>query len=179
MSQFEDFIRDELPLRQVVVKASGDPTTGDGVIAAIGTYYLDTNDNFKRYEKFGSGNTDWREAVASSGDGVQTDAIIFADNSKITTIQVTSLSGSQTFDTFNTSNHTSSKYIINGVTSTDVFCTEALVTARGDDMYMSQYGTLGKTDMVTLNATINNTQVSIIATTSEPVNLSVYKFMLS
>jgi hypothetical protein len=179
MSQFEDFIRDELPLRQVVIKAAGAPTSGNGVIAAIGTYYLDTDDGFRRYEKYGSGNTDWREAVTSSGEGVQTDSIIFSDNSKITTIQVTSLSGTQTLDTFDTSNHVSSKYIINGVTSTDVFCTEALITARGNDIYMTQYGTLGKTDMVSLNATLSSSQVSVVATTTESVDLSIYKFMLS
>jgi hypothetical protein len=179
MSQFEDFIRDELPLRQVVIKAAGDPTTGSGVIAAIGTYYLNTDDGFRRYEKYGSGNTDWREVVTSSGDGVQTDAVIFSDNSKITTIQVASLSGAQTFDTFDTTNHVSSKYIINGVTSTDVFCTEALVTARGSDIHMTQYGTLGNTSMVSLNATLSGSQVNIIATTTESVDLSIYKFMLS
>ena len=84
MGVFEDFIQDELPLRQVVVKAAGNPTTGDGYIAAIGTYYLDTDDSFKRYEKVGSGNTDWRATPTTSSSGaVETEILLLADESTV------------------------------------------------------------------------------------------------
>ena len=64
---FEQFVRDELPLRQITIKGSGNPSIGSGVAATIGTYYLDTADNFKRYVRFGGGMTDW-EVVPTAGD---------------------------------------------------------------------------------------------------------------
>lgn len=181
MSVFESFIQDELPLRQVVIKAAGDPTSGSGVIAAIGTYYLDTNNNFKRYEKFGSGNTDWREVPTSAGTGggLSTQSITFSDNSQISTIQVAGLSGSQTIDTFDTTSHNSCKYVINGATSSAVFCTEVLITANSTDAYMTQYGTLGATDMLTINASLSSNELSLDVSTNESsVDVSVLKFLL-
>ena len=181
MSVFENFIQDELPLRQVVIKSSGDPSTGSGVIAAIGTYYLDTNNNFKRYEKFGSGNTDWRETPTSagSGGGLSTQSITFSDNSQISTIQVAGLSGTQTIDTFDTSSHNSCKYVINGMTGTAIFCTEVLVTANSTDAYMTQYGTLGATSMLTINASLSANTLNVDVSTNESsVDVSVLKFLL-
>ena len=52
MSAFEDFIKIELPLRQVLLKDAGDPRIS-GVPAVRGTYYLDTTNNYRRYEKIG------------------------------------------------------------------------------------------------------------------------------
>lgn len=180
MSTFENFIQDELPLRQVVIKASGDPTTGSGVIAAIGTYYLDTNDNFKRYEKFGSGNTEWREVpTAASSGGLSTQSITFADNSEISTIQVTGLSGTQIVDAFDTTSHNSCKYIINATTGSSIFCSEVLVTANTTDAFMTQYGTLGATSMLTINASLSANTLSLDVSTNESsVDVAILKFLL-
>lgn len=179
MTAFEDFIRDELPLRQVVIKAAGDPTTGQGVVAAIGTYYLDTDNNFKRYEKYGSAHTDWREAVTSgSGTGVQTGAITFDDQSKITTIQVTGLSGTGTLDTFSSTDFMSCKYIINSTDTQSSSCTEVLLLHDHGQLHMTQYASLGDTNLVTLDASLSGGEVSLIATSDTNVSLSVYKFLL-
>lgn len=70
-SQFENFVRTELPLRQVLLQGAGNPATannGAGTIAPIGAYLLDTNDNYKRYVKYGLGSTDW-EPVENTGGG--------------------------------------------------------------------------------------------------------------
>lgn len=181
MSGFEDFIRDELPLRQVVIKQSGDPTTGSGVIAAIGTYYLDTNDNFKRYEKYGSGNTDWREVVtASSGGGVTTDAITFDQGDhKITTTTVDGLSGTQVIDSFSTNDYTAVKYIVHAADTTDATCSELLLLSTSNGLEMTQYGVLGDATLITLDADVSSTTVTLSATTTATsVNVSLYKFLL-
>lgn len=182
MSVFEDFIRDELPLRQVVIKAGGDPTTGSGVLAAIGTYYLDSDNNFTRYEKYGSGNTDWREVPtgSSTGTGLQTDSITFNSGSSISTVEVTGLSGTLVIDNYNTSNHQSCKYIINAKTSTAVYCTELLVLTDDTDVYMTQYGLLGDTSMLTLNASVNSSTLSLSATTTQTdVDVTMMKMLLT
>lgn len=180
MSQFEDFIRDELPLRQVVIKAAGDPTTGSGVLAAIGTYYLDTDDNFKRYEKFGSGNTDWREVpTGTSTGGVQTDAVTFDNDAKITSVKIDPFSGTQVIDTFDLSDYKSSKYIIRASNDTTIHCTELLLLADSSQALITQYGVLGDTLAVEYDAGVSGTTVSLSATTSlSGAELSIYKFLL-
>ena len=180
MSQFEDFIRDELPLRQVVVKSAGDPTAGDGVIAAIGTYYLDTDDNFKRYEKFGSGNTDWREVpTGTSSGGVQTDAVTFSNDAKITSAKIDSFNGTQVIDTFSLSNYKSSKYIIRVSNNDTIHCTELLLLADEAQALITQYGVLGNTSAVEYDAGVSGTTVSLSATTSlVGAEMSIYKFLL-
>ena len=179
MTAFEDFIRDELPLRQVVIKAAGNPTTGDGVIAAIGTYYLDTDDGFKRYEKYGSAHTDWREVVTSGGEaGIETETITFADQSKITTIQVTGLSGTDTIDTFSSTDYTTCKYIINSTDTQTSSCTEVLLLHDYGQLHMTQFATLGDTELVEFNATLSAGDVSLVATSNSSVSLSIYKFLL-
>lgn len=178
---FEDFIRDELPLRQVVIKAAGDPTTGDGVIAAIGTYYLDTDDSFKRYEKYGSGNTDWREVVTSSGSGgVTAESVTFDEEKyKITTATVDSLSGTQIVDSFNTNNYTVAKYIVKASDSTSITCSELLLVCTASGVEMTQYGVLGNTSLVSFDADVVSSVASISATTDQTsVDLSIYKFLL-
>lgn len=179
---FEDFIRDELPLRQVVIKAGGDPTSGSGVIAAIGTYYLDTDNNFKRYEKYGSGNTDWREVVTSSGSGgVTAESITFdQEKYKITTVTVDGLSGTQTVDSFNINDYTVAKYIIKASDSTSITCSELLLVCTTGGVEMTQYGVLGNTSLVSFDAEIVSSIASLSATTDQTnVDLSIYKVLLS
>lgn len=65
---FEDFVRTEMPMRQVTLSDAGPPNQGAGAIATIGSYYLDTSDNYKRYVKTGSANTAWE--VAGTGNPV-------------------------------------------------------------------------------------------------------------
>ena len=180
MGAFEDFIQDELPLRQVVVKAAGDPTTGDGYIAAIGTYYLDTDNNFKRYEKIGSGNNDWRAVpTASSSGGVETDSILFTDDSEITTITVAGLNNTQVVDSFNISDFRSAKYIINAVGANTVHCSEMLLLAKDDEVLITQYGVLGDSDAINFSADIDSGVVSLSGTTTAAMDVSLYKFSLS
>jgi len=181
MGAFEDFIQDELPLRQVVVKSSGDPTTGSGYIAAIGTYYLDTDNNFKRYEKIGSGNTDWREVpTTSSSGGVQTDEVIFANDSKITTLKIDSLSGTQVLDSFDVNDFKSAKYIIRASNPSTIHCSEILLLTDTTQAYITQYGVLGNTGAITFDASVSSTTVSLSGMTSlSALEVSVYKFLLS
>lgn len=181
MSQFEDFIRDELPLRQVVIKAAGNPTQGDGVIAALGTYYLDTDDGFKRYEKFGSGNTDWRAVPTTSSSGaVETDAIQFSDDSEVTTIKIESLSGTSELDTFTVADHTSAKYIVNASGSGVSHCSEMLLLVdTSNNVHITQYGVLGDIDIIEFNASVSAGGMSLSATTTQSLDVSVFKFLLS
>ena len=169
-----------MPLRQVVVKAAGDPTTGDGYLAAIGTYYLDTDNDFKRYEKIGSGNTDWRAVpTSSSSGGVETDSVLFSDDSEITTIKIESLSNTQVVDSFNISDFRSAKYIINAVGANSVHCSEMLLLAKDDEVYLTQYGVLGDTDVISFDADIDNGVVSLSGTSNTTLEVSLYKFSLA
>ena len=181
MGAFEDFIQDELPLRQVVVKDAGDPTTGAGYIAAIGTYYLDTDNNFKRYEKIGSSNTDWREVpTTTSTGGVQTDEVIFANDSKITTLKIDNMSGTQVLDSFNVNDFKSSKYIIRASNPSTIHCSEILLLTDTSQAYITQYGVLGDTSAITFDAAVSSSTVSLSGTTSlSALEVSVYKFLLS
>ena len=180
MSQFEDFIRDELPLRQVVIKSAGNPTQGDGVIATLGTYYLDTDDSFKRYEKFGSGNTDWRATPTTSSSGaVSTDAVQFADDSEVTTIKVDSLNGTSELDTFTVTDHTSAKYIINATGSNVSHCSEMLLHVdTNDNVHITQYGVLGDQDIISFDASVSAGAMALSATTTQALDVSVFKFLL-
>jgi len=180
MGAFEDFIQDELPLRQVVVKSSGDPTSGDGYIAAIGTYYLDTSNSFKRYEKVGSGNVDWR-AVPTSSDtgGVETESINFLGTSKITTSALASQTGDVVLDQFSSDDFKSAKYIVSATGGTTPFSAEVLLLVDGDQVYMTQYGVLGDSDVLTISATVDNTTVTLDAVTDDSsYDISIYKFLL-
>jgi hypothetical protein len=180
MGAFEDFIQDELPLRQVVVKAAGDPTTGDGRIAAIGTYYLDTDDSFKRYEKIGSGNNDWRAVpTTSTTGGLSTDSVQFANDSEITTLKIPALSGTQEIDSFSTIDFKSAKYIIRASSSTDIHCSEILLLADDNNVFYTQYGLLGSSTLINFSADISNGVVALSGTSSDSLEVSVYKFLLS
>lgn len=180
MGAFEDFIQDELPLRQVVVKAAGDPTTGSGYIAAIGTYYLDTDDNFKRYEKVGSGNNDWRAVPTTSSSGaVETDSVQFANDSQITTLKLENFTGTQEIDSFNINDFKSAKYIIRASSTTDIHCSEVLLLADDDTVFMTQYGLLGNSNLISLSADINSSSVGLSGVTTDTLEVSVYKFLLS
>ena len=180
MGAFEDFIQDELPLRQVVVKAAGDPTTGDGYIAAIGTYYLDTDNGFKRYEKFGSGNNDWRATPTTSSSGaVETDSVQFANDSEITTIKLENFTSTQEIDSFDTSNFKSAKYIIRASSATEIHCSEVLLLAGDDAVFLTQYGLLGDSSLISLSADITSGTVGLSGITSDTLEVSVYKFLLS
>ena len=181
MGAFEDFIQDELPLRQVVIKASGNPMTGSGYIAAIGTYYLDTNDSFKRYEKTVSGNTDWTAVPTGGSDGgVQTNSVTFANNSQITTLKFETFSGTQEIDSFDLSDFKSAKYIVRASNNTITHCSEILLTADSSNTYITQYGVLGETDAIEFGSSINSTTVSLSGTTAlSGMELSIYKFLLS
>lgn len=68
MSEFEDFIRAELPLRQILYIDAFDPSS-TGKFATIGSYFLDSSDNYKRWEKTGENNTDWTEVGTGSTGG--------------------------------------------------------------------------------------------------------------
>ena len=181
MGAFEDFIQDELPLRQVVVKSTGDPRTGDGYIAAIGTYYLDTDDNFKRYEKIDSGNTDWREVpTTSSSGGVQTDSIIFANESKITTLKIDNLTGTQVIDSFNVNDYASAKYIIRASNPSTIHCSEILLLADSTQSYITQYGVLGELTAIDFQTNVDSLICTLSGTTPlSGLEVSVYKFLLS
>lgn len=181
MGVFEDFIQDELPLRQVVVKSAGDPTTGDGYIAAIGTYYLDTDNNFKRYEKIGSGNTDWREVpTTSSSGGVETEAVVFTTDSKISSIKIDDMASTQLIDSFDISDFTSAKYIIRASNDSMIHCSEILLAADSSQVYLTQYGSLGNSTAVTFNANITSNVVGLSGETAlSGVDLSVCKILLS
>ena len=67
MSEFEDFIRAELPLRQILYIDAYNPSSNNGKFATIGSYFLDSSDSYKRWEKTGESNTDWTE-VGTTGN---------------------------------------------------------------------------------------------------------------
>lgn len=67
MSGFETFVQNELPNRQVLLVSTGNPGSGSGNYAPIGAYWLDQNDNYKRYVKYGENDTDW-EVVPTASD---------------------------------------------------------------------------------------------------------------
>lgn len=70
MSGFETFVQNELPNRQVLLVGTGNPGTANsnaGTYAPIGAYWLDSNDSFKRYVKYGENDTDW-EIVPTASD---------------------------------------------------------------------------------------------------------------
>ena len=67
MSSFETFVQAELPNRQVLLVDSGNPGAGAGNYAPIGAYWLDQNDSYKRYVKYGENDTDW-EVVPTASD---------------------------------------------------------------------------------------------------------------
>ena len=67
MSSFESFVQAELPNRQVLLVDSGNPGAGAGNYAPIGAYWLDQNDSYKRYVKYGENDTDW-EVVPTASD---------------------------------------------------------------------------------------------------------------
>lgn len=67
MATFQEFVQSELPLRQVVIFGSFNPTIS-GQNAAIGSYFLDNSTGtgpYPRYEKIGGGSTDWRLVAAN------------------------------------------------------------------------------------------------------------------
>lgn len=68
MGAFEDFVIAELPLRQVLFSFTGDPSTGDGKAASPGTYIWDENNI--RWEKVGTGATDWQKVGSVHGQSV-------------------------------------------------------------------------------------------------------------
>lgn len=180
MGAFEDFIQDELPLRQVVVKADGNPSTGDGYIAAVGTYYLDTADGFKRYEKFDSGNTDWRVVPTSTSSGaLETSTVLFDNDSEISTIKITNFTSTQLVDSFNVSEFQSAKYILRASDSTQSHCSELLLLVNGDRVEVTEYGVLGDSSLISYTADVSNGVVGLSGDTSETLTVSVYKFLLS
>lgn len=67
MSGFETFVQNELPNRQVLLVSTGNPGAGSGTYAPIGAYWLDSNDSYKRYVKYGENDTDW-EIVPTASD---------------------------------------------------------------------------------------------------------------
>jgi len=180
MGAFEDFIQDELPLRQVVVKASGNPSTEPGYIAAIGTYYLNTDNNFKRYEKTGSGNTDWSATPTSnSTGGVETDSIVFSGTTEITSLKIPSVSGTQILDTFNVDDFRSAKYTINAVGGDTFHCSELLILATDNEVVLTQYGVLGDSSAIRIEASVVNNIVSLSGITTIELDVSLYRFALS
>ena len=178
MSGFEDFIRDELPLRQVTVKGSGSPIVGSGYLAAIGTFYLDAADNFHRYEKVGPNNTDW---VKTAGNEGSSDTFTFANNSIISTSKFFAVSsGSYEVDSFQVSDYRSSKYILHAENTDTIYCTEVLLVASNSQVFRTQYGILGDVDSVRFITSISSGVVSAsITTTVSGLDISMYKFRLS
>jgi hypothetical protein len=70
MATFQEFVQTELPLRQVVIFGSFNPTIS-GQNASIGSYFLDNSVGsgpYIRYEKIGSNSTDWRIVPPSATD---------------------------------------------------------------------------------------------------------------
>lgn len=178
MSGFEDFIRDELPLRQVTVKSSGDPSIGAGYPAAIGTFYLDTTNSFLRYEKIGVGNNDWIETAGNEGSS---DIFTFANESTISTTKFVAVSsGTYLADTFSVSDHRSAKYIIHAKGNDTIFCTEILLVASDTQVFTTQYGVLGDVEAVRTQSSLSNGVVSSTITTMvSGLDISMYMFRLS
>jgi hypothetical protein len=158
MSGFEDFIRVELPLRQVTIKDAGDPRASEGVVATIGTYYLDTNDNFKRYVKTGSGLTDWKPVPTADDIG------------SIASGSIDNLTSSKVVDTYDVNERKSAKYLIEiEDTSTgndmsgSVFFSEVSVVANQTEVAVVEYGQNYTTSepFVQIQASITNGIVSL------------------
>jgi hypothetical protein len=164
MSAFEDFIKIELPLRQVLLKNAGDPSVS-GVPAVRGTYYLDTSNNYKRYEKTGGANTDWSPvggnqeselatltatvsalSAAVSNTIVKTKTQLSTDASNLTATQIAC---------FNITTTKSVKYMIHSENSNSFCAFELLVayhdtTTHGAGVQHVAYAALGQSDLTSI-----------------------------
>ena len=181
MSAFEDFIKIELPLRQVLLKDAGDPTIS-GVPAVRGTYYLDTSNNYKRYEKTGGANTDWtpvggnqEDALADlttavdmlssavSNTTVKSETQLSTDNNNLSATQIAC---------FDVSEFKSVKYVIHAENN-NTFCTfELLVayhntTTQGSGIQHVAYAALGQSDLTSIETELDGDIVRIKLTPTE------------
>lgn len=144
MSAFEDFIKIELPLRQVLIKDAGDPTVV-GVPAVRGTYYLDTSNNYTRYEKTGGGNTDWTPVGGSDG-GIKHETNLSTDANNLSATVVAC---------FDTTQIKTVKYVIH-IENNNSFCAyELLVSyhntiAQGEGVKHVAYAAVGQSDLASI-----------------------------
>lgn len=187
MSAFEDFIKIELPLRQVLIKDAGDPSV-NGQPAVRGTYYLDTTDNYLRYEKTGPANTDWTPI------GRTQEGLIDTLSSQITALSArvessiikrktylstdaNNLSATQ-IACFNSTVVKAVKYNIH-VENNDSYCTfELLVTyhdttTHGQGIKHVAYAALGQDDLINIQ-TSNIGDVVSVSLTPTLTDLVVY-----
>lgn len=187
MSAFEDFIKIELPLRQVLIKDAGDPTVS-GVPAVRGTYYLDTSNNYTRYEKTGGGNTDWSlVGGAQESDLAQLTTSVNAVSSRLDDVNRQSLTQlstdaanltATTVACFDITNTKSTKYVMH-VENNNTFCTfELLVTyhdtvKQGTGINHVAYAAIGQSDLTSIETTIQGNIVSVKLKPSE-TDLVVY-----
>lgn len=187
MSAFEDFIKIELPLRQVLITDSFNPALS-GTPALRGTYFLDTSDNYRRYEKTGGGNTDWTPIGGSTEDEVASlrsdvDALSGQFSGSVVKKQTALSTDSSNLSStaiacFNTTQVKTVKYVVH-VENSNSFCAfELLVTyhntnTQGEGIKHVAYAAVGQTDLTSIETTQNGTIVSVNLIPTEP-GLVVY-----
>ena len=89
------------------------------------------------------------------------------------------VSGADLITNFDTTNFKSAKYIIRASSSTDIHCSEVLLLAGDDTVFLTQYGVLGDSSLLSLSADIVSGTVGLSGVTSDTLEVSVYKFLLS
>lgn len=187
MSAFEDFIKIELPLRQVLVTDSFNPSVS-GVPALRGTYFLDSSDNYTRYEKTGSANTAWTPvggAQESDLTSLRSDVATLSARADTTSRQTKTLlstdSGSLTatmIDCFDILQTKAVKYTIHVENSTS-FCTfEMLVSYHntsnhGTGVKHVAYAAVGQNDLTSIETVHSGSKVHVKLTPTQ-ANLIVY-----
>jgi len=110
---------------------------------------------------------------------VSTDTIQFADDSEMTSITVSGVTGSQAVDTFSTTSFKSAKYVLQATSSNSITCSEVLLLVVGDDVQISHYGVLGDSALIDVTASISNNQVSLIIDTDSTINVTLMRFAIS
>jgi len=125
----------------------------------------------------------WQAAGSGSGNSLvssnTTHTITLEDTGELTlqsdgalvndSVALTTTTSNQTIDTFGIADYRTAKYIIQGISGSDVHATEVLITHDDNTVYTTEYATIfSNTSLFTVNASISNSNVIVTVT---PANI--------
>lgn len=166
-SNFEEFIRQEMPLRQVLLYQPGDPRVAPGYTAVIGAYYLDTTDNYTRYVKLSAGDMDW--APVGNGDvGTMTISALSAaiDSNRFDIQSLSGVLSAHVYET-NTTFDTLSTQLTSYIQSNDTSLHTLSSTVENNNTSIEQLS-----GSITNNTSITNINTSLSALSAQIAGLS-------
>lgn len=121
----------------------------------------------------------WQAAGSGSGNSLvssnTTHTITLEDTGELTlqsdgalvndSVALTTTTSNQTIDTFGIAAYRTAKYIIQGISGSDVHATEVLITHNDNTVYTTEYATIfSNTSLFTVNASISNSNVIVTVT---------------